>query len=507
MSPQAEGKRRSLLQEACGMFEADPVGLRPALEKRLASAFPSGEWEEAESAFSLWRRGGRYVLRKCMGSRRWNQWQTEEDWRQGRKWIRRQLVVSAKPVLAFVVPFDIWKLRTGGGGRIAGIAKVLSADFNVFILSLVPSSRPFSVREISPGIRMTAIPASLKYEQKALELEAESGAAAPLFAFADHFDHLPQFKAVLETLADAVQVWAIPVPMAWGPIQRFGWRAGQALVYDPADDLLAYFQIGLHCRNLSALRRLEKMERDVVSSATVVSFCHETEAAAVRARYPEAAGRIVVVPNGVDVDKCRMIPPAQALETRQIAGLDRMVAVFAGAYHKPNCEAVDRIVRELAPAFPKVVFVVMGMHLAPYRESGGAAPGDNVVFTGPVSEEIKETIFSLADVALAPMKNGTGSSLKIPDYLAHGKVVVGTPMGWRTFEAFARFPSAVVSEDLRGALTQVLKEVENDPGKFTSACREARELAKATLDWSVTATPILDMLRRRRGNAQPEPSW
>jgi len=143
----------------------------------------------------------------------------------------------------------------------------------------------------------------------------------------------------------------------------------------------------------------------------------------------------------------------------------------------------------------QVIFVVLGMHLAPNLALGGAEPGNNVVFTGPVSEEMKAALFALADVALAPMRSGTGSSLKIPEYIAYGKIVVGTLVGLRGFDALLKFPSVIASDDIAGALARVLEQLKDDPDAFTSSCREAREWVKSTLDWPVVARPILDGLK------------
>ena len=212
---------------------------------------------------------------------------------------------------------------------------------------------------------------------------------------------------------------------------------------------------------------------------------------------------MLILSNGVEVDSCRAVYPEQVREYRRLSGLERPVAVFVGAHHNPNFEAADYIVRELATTFPQVVFVVAGLYLAPYRESGGAAPGNNVVFTGPVPEEIKESIFALADVALAPMKSGTGSSLKIPDYIAHGKIVIGTPVGLRGFEVAAQFPSVIATEDVRGAMAQVLGRLAQDPAAYDPACRAAREWVRATLDWSVVARPLVEALKSQMAPGVP----
>jgi len=431
---------------------------------------------------------------KRQGKQRWQKSQRQVQLADGLAQIGRGMESADKPVLAYVVPYDIVKLLTGGGKRIVGIAKVLSANFNVFILSLSPSARPFSAKEISPGVWMVGIPASPEFEEKAHERTAVCGTAAPLFAFADYFDRLPEFHAVLERLAKRIQTWVLVSPMAWPAIRRFFKSECQRVIYDAHDDMPRFLRNVLGCVDEQMLGRAWKMESELLDKASVAAFCTAEDAAATQGHHPGTSGKIMVVPNGVDVDVCHPVFPAQARGYRQMAGVDRPVVVFAGAHHKPNYEAVDWIVREGAPMFPRVLFVVMGMHLAAYREAGGAEPGGNVVFTGPVPEEIKEAVFALADVALAPMKSGTGSSLKVPDYLAHGKIVVGTPIGLRGFEEFLKFPSVISSEDIRGALAEVLERLAQDPSAFDHSCREAREWVKATLDWSVAARPLMDAL-------------
>ena len=112
-----------------------------------------------------------------------------------------------------------------------------------------------------------------------------------------------------------------------------------------------------------------------------------------------------------------------------------------------NAVNMGQIGSWFAPVFPQAVFVVMGMNYTAVRKRGGAQPGNNVVFTGPQLEDLKEAVMALAEVAIAPMASGTGSSLKIPDYVAHGKVVIGTAIGMRGFTELTHYSSVMVTDD------------------------------------------------------------
>jgi len=458
---------------------------------------------EDEHPPSIFRRLRNVFRRRLLGVQRWKAYQAKSRLSDILTRLPGARESGRKPVLVYVVPYDIVRLRTGGGKRIEGIAKALSADFRVYILSLSPSSRPLSVREVSPDVWMVAIPRSLDFEEKTHDLSGACRGAAPLFAFAGQFGQLPEFNAILEQLSKSVRAWVLASPFAWPVIEHFFQPDSQRLIYDVHDNLPGFLQIGLSCYSPERLAQAEQMEGAMLKEVSIAACCTVEDLSAILARQPLVAGKGIVVPNGVDVAACQWAPPERAGKTRRHVGLDRPIAVFAGANYNPNHEAVDRIVRELAPALPQILFVVMGMHLSPYRAFGGAEPCENVVFTGPVSEEIKEAVFSLADVALAPMKSGTGSSLKIPDYIAHGKIVLGTPIGLRGFESFAKFNSIISSENIHEAFGQVLKILEENAATFTESAREARKQVGETLDWSVAVRPLLNAFKGASGPDMP----
>ena len=243
--------------------------------------------------------------------------------------------------------------------------------------------------------------------------------------------------------------------------------------------------------NPALSQRLVELECDVLQHVTMAAYCTESDLAAAQSRLEQEVSRPasapsarraarderphrLVVPNGVDVAACQLVIPSQARRDRVSAGIDRPLVLFMGAHHKPNYEAVAFIFRELAPAFPHAIFVVMGMNLAAVRQRGQPAPPSNVVFTGPVPETIKEAVMALAEVAIAPMTSGTGSSLKVPDYIAHGKVVIATAIGMRGFAELASFSSVIVTDDVPAALANTLKTLEMAAPSFDRDCQAAR---------------------------------
>lgn len=100
--------------------------------------------------------------------------------------------------------------------------------------------------------------------------------------------------------------------------------------------------------------------------------------------------------------------------------------VFAGDCHyPPNADAVEFILRELAPSlasrFPAAEFVIVG----PGSEQWRSSAGPNVRVLGLV-DDLSSVLYA-AHVGLAPLRVEGGVSSKVIDYMAHGLTVVATP--------------------------------------------------------------------------------
>ena len=183
---------------------------------------------------------------------------------------------------------------------------------------------------------------------------------------------------------------------------------------------------------------------------------------------------------------------SESIQKRLAAVWSRPVVLFAGANYGPNYEAVDAISRDWAPAQPGATFVILGMRLDRYLRDSGLAPAPNVVFTGLVSEAEKRVLYDLAEVAIMPVKRGTGSSLKVPEAIARGKVVIGTRVGLRGFDEWTKWESVVMDEEGWGTLGKVLGRLAVEPMAFDAACRGAAEEMQRRYTWGA-------LMERRRG--------
>jgi glycosyltransferase involved in cell wall biosynthesis len=106
------------------------------------------------------------------------------------------------------------------------------------------------------------------------------------------------------------------------------------------------------------------------------------------------------------------------------------LVVFSGNFeYHPNVDAVELLVNEIWPevrrGHPEARLRLVGKGEGAVRRLVG---GDgSIETTGPVEDALSE--IAVADVAIAPLRIGSGTRLKIIEAWAAGRAVVATPLG------------------------------------------------------------------------------
>ena len=360
--------------------------------------------------------------------------------RKGVEWARGGWV--------HVAPNDVWRFDTGGGKRILGIAREIGKEGHALVLSWGEKDDAVAFREMGGGVGVLRVP------------QGERG------------------ERLAEEVLGGARGWIFVNPLQYG--RWAGMRGNRRVVYDAHDEFVVSYS-----GRCGETGELECAERCLLVDAERAFFCTERDRDATRRRYGELAGKNwEVLPNGINIEETgAAVVPSEAIRKRRAAGWSRPVVLFAGANYGPNYEAMDAISRDWALALPWATFVILGMRLDRYLRDGGLAPAPNVVFTGLVSEAEKRVLYDLAEVAIMPVKRGTGSSLKVPEAIARGKVVIGTRVGLRGFEEWTKWESVMMDEEGWGALETVLGRLAMEPGAYDAACRGAAEEMQRRYTW------------------------
>lgn len=206
--------------------------------------------------------------------------------------------------------------------------------------------------------------------------------------------------------------------------------------------------------------------------------------------YGVPASKIHVIPSG-----CHILPPADAAEkkkAREELGIPpgKTVIVFHGLFnYLPNREAFRLIETEIAPQierlFPDAMFVLAGTD-APHMERR------NVKSIGFVSDLYK--FLACADIAIVPIVHGSGTRLKILDYLSVGLPIVATSKGAEGLE-LKNGTHALLVDDAPDSVVAGLERLLANRDWWRDLAHNARQLAEEKYDWNVIGQKLDEFYR------------
>jgi glycosyltransferase involved in cell wall biosynthesis len=167
----------------------------------------------------------------------------------------------------------------------------------------------------------------------------------------------------------------------------------------------------------------------------------------------------------------------------------RKIALFVGSRHPPNICAVKflrNIATQLAaiPEATDIGIVVVGTCAAPERNNRFLA-------LGPVNQQRLLELYRIASVAVIPLPNGTGASLKTIEAMAAGLPVLGTPAAFRGLSVVDGETALVEIEPNRFATRLV--ELLHDEPRLTQIAVAARQFA-VQFDYRLSFLPYLSIL-------------
>jgi glycosyltransferase involved in cell wall biosynthesis len=228
------------------------------------------------------------------------------------------------------------------------------------------------------------------------------------------------------------------------------------------------------------------IEREACARADEIWCCTDDDRRLLTAAYRlesngKETGRFVSVPNGVDTGRIPYVSPTDRAQRRRDYGFGantRPTAYFIGSWHGPNIDAAERIV-QCAWYLQDIRFVIAGGVCDALRQRRMPLPG-NVVLAGLLDDAASLALLTTCDMALNPMRGGSGSNLKIFEYCAAGAPVV--TLQPRTHVQEAAF------ETFEEGLIAIWAET---PERRSLRSRAARRHVEQHFDWDVIVAALL----------------
>jgi glycosyltransferase involved in cell wall biosynthesis len=307
----------------------------------------------------------------------------------------------------------------------------------------------------------------------------------------------PRFQRMAAEHGRKAEAVIISHPWVYPYVSR---RPDQKLIYDSHNCEYAVKKqiLGDTAAGRELAEEVRSVEGKLCREADLVFVCSSGDAQQFVDLYGISRDKIVLVPNGVDVEG---IQPASAQERRAARRQfdlppDQPVLIFIGSGYAPNTEAAAFLVKEVAPRLPNCTILIAGGVKDSYEASRGPKDPPNVAWLGTVEAARRLSLYQAADIALNPMFSGSGTNLKMLDYFAAGLPVVSTPAGARGLE-LKDDDCIVCSAD------QFVSRIEAliaNPAMCRRLGENARKLAVERYAWSWIATHATEaMLKLLKG--------
>ena len=288
---------------------------------------------------------------------------------------------------------------------------------------------------LSPSLEEIDVPLSAAHFEAAEEAKARAGGKNVIDCLFHLHAHLsPGYVAQARKTAQAAEVVVFSHPWIYPVVRDLLDPEKQLIVYDSqnVEGLLRTQLLDSGSEGPLVAREVVALEKAMCEAADLVLACSQEDRGLFRKLYGVPIEKIRVVPNGVFIES---IAPAAA-EAKDAAkkrfGIHgKIAAIFIGSAYGPNAEAAKFINAVLAPSVPEVTFIVAGGAGDAISSLGSKGRSRNVIVTGPIDEETKLAWLAAADIGINPMFSGSGTNIKMFDFMAAGLPVVTTPVGAR----------------------------------------------------------------------------
>lgn len=380
---------------------------------------------------------------------------------------------KSKPHLLVLSTFPVNPPISGGRLRIFNLYKSLSETFKVTVLSLGHENSTF---EFNDNFLEVQVKRSKKFNLLAKKIMLKTGVSSDDIASIEGYKLVPQFEERLKELLPSADAVVLVHPYLIKAVLD----VKKTVFYDAPD--VEYIQKSSMFKSEKYLSLVKEVEREVCDRADLIYPTSKEDALKLKKLYGVNEEKLLVVENGVDTSKVELISLEEKRALKERLGLgNRVVAVFAGSLHKPNIDAVY-YVEKLAKKFPSVIFIVIGGAGEVLKN-----PSPNLIPVGIISDEEKDIIMKASDIGLNPVLSGSGTNLKLVEYLAYGLAVLTTPFGARGINLKDEVFMAEI-EEFPEKLSYLTGFVKRDKDFELLRCK-ARLLSES-YDWSKIAKKL-----------------
>lgn len=404
----------------------------------------------------------------------------------------------SRPKVVVTATFSINDPRHGGQLRCRHLYGSLTTWADVEVVALVDPVHPAERQVLAPGLTQLVVPRSPLHAETAAELTDAIAIPVTDLVAGTHITETPLYLEALQQSVRDADVVVLAEPYLLPAIEELG--LDLPVIYD-AYNVEAQLKAAAYPdtpAGRTLLAQVEAIEGRAVTGSAHVTTCSRTDAAELARRYGRPVEDMTVIPNGTVVPPAVASPEERAergarwreryWRTGSLDARPEHLVVFFGSWHPPNLDAAELLV-DIAPSMPDVLFLSVGNHGLAFLDR--ELPR-NVVFPGMVGEHARTHLLDAADVAVNPMRSGSGTNLKLIEYLAAGVPVLSTPFGARGVDVADGVHLALAAPE---AFAAGLRAVLDDPAAAAARAAAARTLVAERYGWPTLSERLAEVIR------------
>lgn len=340
------------------------------------------------------------------------------------------VVIKPRKRITVTSTFPIYPPQGGGQARIYNLYKNIAQEYDVEIVSFTNHDQKAFHEEIADGVTEIRVPKTQQHQEKEWEMEKGVGVSISDIAMITLSGETPEYCEALRKSISKSDLVVISHPYLYNEVKKH--LKDKRFVYEAhnVESVMKKEMLPDTKVSKAFVQSVFDTESECCKNSIFIMTCSDEDQNTLHNTYLIPREKMITIPNGVDTSSTHFITIEERIRNKSKLGLsNEKIGLFMGSWHKPNLDACEFIF-ELALKCPATKFLLMGSQCAYFEQKKITLPF-NVGMLGLVSDTQKDRIFSIVDFALNPMTTGSGTNLKMFDYMAAGIPIISTEFGTR----------------------------------------------------------------------------
>jgi glycosyltransferase involved in cell wall biosynthesis len=419
-------------------------------------------------------------------------------WMEDLEKVRR----SKKMIITIFSTYTIDPPYGGGKARIFHLYNQLSKKYKIFVIALSQTDIAYGFNSINPDFHEIRVPMSGLHKKILWEYESQAKTPVSDVTANDLIQHTPLYSKIVKCYAKISDFLISSHPYLFSLLLDYKDKPiiyeSHNVEYNLKKEILDKTHVGK-----KLLKRVHIIEEQAIKFSRLIFVTSFDEAKELNKLYGVSQDKMVTIPNGVETRRKTRSQYNKESLRKKYDITESKIVIFLGAWHPPNLDAFVFIKDKLCFQFTDVRFIVLGSVIDQYKSiySKLDIPSNMTVF-GNVTEEEKYELFALSDIAINPMSSGSGTNLKMLDFMASELPVLSTSIGARGFDL--KVDEHYFQSDLESFSSKLLIILDR-PETFLQVAINGSNYIKERFGWEIISEKVEKMLDNLIPRNEKEP--